>query len=535
MKAADASVRQGWEVAGILLISFILIHARPALACSKVQSVSGNSCETLNVQLDISKCQDHAVGAPRIECSDDAATATLEGEKYSYVARLKKTEGQWGRIAWVAQGEVAETAIEGSKKSEVTKSKKKKGAASDLVKTKVPKAHQRQEEAQAVSATVSVPVTPPAASAATSTQPTATATPVAPASATTVTPFGITFAGYLDGYFVQNFNHPQPVTVPASTPPTYPIGNVNNRLYDIYSNQVTLNLAEFTIRKAGQEVSVLVDLDFGTQADLNASLAPGVSDVVSKYIGQAVLTYTPAKVSGLTIDFGKMYTHVGYETAKARDNWQYSRSDLYSYGIPIWHTGVHVGYELLPKKVTIGGYLYNGWNSIYDNNSGKTLGAQLKFTPNDSLILVYNYIGGPEQAKNDSNRKTLHEVNEAYSMNPVLSFAADQLYGTEDNAVSTGNAFWWAATLAMKAQLTARYSISPRAEVYRDGTGYTLSSGGQQTITDYTLTNAFVVADGFETRLEARYDHSTSSTAFTTTDGTSKSQVTLAAALMYTF
>jgi hypothetical protein len=220
-----------------------------------------------------------------------------------------------------------------------------------------------------------------------------------------------------DGYYSYNLNQPLSVT-PIATP--YLITpNTNIRGYDFYHNNIALNVAEISVKKKGTEISFTADLDFGPQADfnaaslvLNASAGPSIGSVdpVSKVLGQAFLTYTPLWAPNLTVDFGKMSTHLGYESWKSKDNWQYSRSTLFIFGKPLWHTGLHVGYSLMPKTFMLSAYVYNSWNSIYENNSSKTLGAQLKWTPSEAFAFAYNYIGGPEQAANDLNLRVVRPI-----------------------------------------------------------------------------------------------------------------------------
>ncbi len=352
-------------------------------------------------------------------------------------------------------------------------------------------------------------------------------------------------SGLFDFYYSYNKNRPRtPSPISSTSVPSASIPNGNNQLryYDIYHNQIALNLAELTLRKTSPEVSFLVDLDFGGFADQNAAVASPstaptnqVVDEVSKHIGQAFITYTPSSAPNLTIEIGKMPTHVGYELMKPRDNWQYSRSTAFGFGGPFWHTGIHVGYAVVPQKLIPSLYIYNSWNSIYDNNSGKTLGAQLKMVPSNELSVIYNFIGGPEQAGNNANYKTIHEINTVYTLGPKTAFALELLAGHEKNALigsTLANPSWRAMSLHAKFQLSPAYTLSPRFEVFRDTHGYTVG-GPSQTIYGYTLTNGFTLATGLETRLEFRYDDSTYRQRFEAHDGTTKSQLTGTLGVIY--
>lgn len=58
----------------------------------------------------------------------------------------------------------------------------------------------------------------------------------------------------------------------------------------------------------------------------------------TRNLTQATITY--AATDKLSVTAGKFYTHMGLEVTKAKDNWQYSRSYTFNYGIPFWHEGI---------------------------------------------------------------------------------------------------------------------------------------------------------------------------------------------------
>ncbi|MGZ3654822.1 MAG: outer membrane beta-barrel protein [Bdellovibrionota bacterium] len=312
---------------------------------------------------------------------------------------------------------------------------------------------------------------------------------------------------YGEGYYSYNFNRPTPVAQTAGAPP---IQNTYH-YYDFYHNTLSLSLAELSLKATKGDVSVLTDLDFGPFADFNAVQPSGTTDSVTKNVGQFVVTYHQDG-SRWAFDFGKMYTNVGWEVPKAKDNWQFSRSVLMAYGMPFWHTGFHAGYDILPGELTASAYIYNGWNSIHDNNSSKTLGGQLKWTKG-STTAVYNYLGGPEQAGNTSNWKVVHEVNLTTEFVPSWQVGVDALTGHESNVVigsaatPTPRASWYGASLAVRGQIAGKTYVSPRYEWYRDNHGLTLG-GGDQTVQTGTITVGHQLTDALAVRAEGRHDWS---------------------------
>ena len=344
-----------------------------------------------------------------------------------------------------------------------------------------------------------------------------------------------------DTYYSYNFNQPAPVAAPNATSvntAAIPSGQNTYRYYDTFHNQMSLSLAELSVLAKQGEASFLADLDFGTFADLNAAStgAGGKSvDEVSKHVGQAVVSYKP-EGSRFSFDFGKMYSHVGAETVKSKDNFNYSRTVLFSYSMPFWHTGIHVGYDIIPDKLQGSFYVYNGWNSIYDNNKSKSVGAQLKYTPSSLVTVAYNYLGGPERSDSEKDWKTLHEVNTAWNFGDRWAAITDLLYGQEKN-VSIGttraNATWYGGFAALKYNLSDRSYLSPRFELFRDQHGYILS-GGPQTIKSGTLTYGYSLCRGLDLRTEGRWDSSTQK-PFSKGLVAKNSQTTLLAALLFTY
>ena len=483
-----------------------LAHAKSKNKCAKATVVSaGDVCAELKVRFDLSACDYEKITSlpkPEINCENDAATATLKVNSDIFTANLKKQAG-WGESGWKVSGSVKRTRGENTEPSSEVATEEKP----------IERHHASAEEPAKATETKANPLE------------------------------GITLNGIFDAHYLYNFNRPRPITTPTSTSAASSgLATSNNglRVYDLYHNQININLIELEIKKSASQIGFLVDLDFGQMADFNVAASAGTSsqfiDEVSKHIGQAYITYNPSWAQGLTFDLGKMYTHIGLEVTKSKDNYQYSRSMLFGYGAPFWHTGLHIGYALLPDLLQVGGYIYNGWNSIYDNNSGKSIGAQIKVTPKN-MTFVYNMLTGPEQAGNDKDWKTIHEINATWNPISKVGLGLDYLYGKEGNVTIGSNlvtASWWAFEAMVKYAPHPKYYVSPRFEVYRDNDSYTLG-GEVQSVKSYTLTNAVIPFDGFETRFEIRYDNSTSSQRFINSVGTSRDQLTMTLAALYSF
>src|SRR5436309_1305112 len=76
-------------------------------------------------------------------------------------------------------------------------------------------------------------------------------------------------------------------------------------------------------------------------------------------IQQAYISFLAPAGNGLQIDFGKFVTALGNEVIETKDNWNYSRSLLFTLAIPYYHMGMRATYPI-NDKVSVMGFLGNG-------------------------------------------------------------------------------------------------------------------------------------------------------------------------------
>ncbi|MGE4105696.1 MAG: outer membrane beta-barrel protein [Bacteriovoracia bacterium] len=493
----------GWHAPGI--------NAAPA-GCGRATLTSGGDvCTSLSVQFDLSDCDDaKKSGAGIVSCRRETGVAEVKTAQAIYSVVLKKAEhGGWEIVGPVTRKFWAEM------------------KAAPAVFANAP-------------ATLPVPAGAPDGAGALGSAPAATkvkSSPIEPASPPESP--GLKVGGALDAYYAYNFNQPTTVTPPTTANPGLPTAQTPLRGFDAYHNQVALSLAELTLRYSGREVGFKLDLDFGQTTDIEHRAANGATDAVSKHVGQAVVYYSPAAIPNFTLGVGKMPSHLGLESMKAQENWQYSRSFLYMLAIPHWHVGATLAFGLVPGKLNLGLGIYNGWNQLYDFNDAKTLGLQLSFTPVRTLALSYNLIWGAEQAGNNGDRRLVQELNAVWTASDKVSLAFDFVYGTSANETlasgSVANVSWLGGTIAAKFNLHPKYYLSPRLELFRDGEGFATGAASAQTLDGITLTNGYRLAEGFETRLEFRRDHATLASFLSRNGAGVDSQVTASMSFLFSF
>jgi hypothetical protein len=321
----------------------------------------------------------------------------------------------------------------------------------------------------------------------------------------------IDVSGFVDVYYGYNFNKTDPAL----------------RSFDVQHNAFSLSLAEVAFAKgvsADSRIGFRADFDFGKTADLVAAYEPEENgQEIYKHIQQAYVSALAG--SKLQIDVGKFVTPHGAEVIESQDNWNHGRSTLFGYAIPFYHLGVRA---TLPvnDKVTLNGYLVNGWNNSSEINGNKTwaLGAALKAS--SKVTWVGTFMAGKETADSNETR-VLFDTTLTLALTPRFSVMANYDYGKE------GETSWSGIAAYAKLQAQPNWALCARFEYLDDEDGgFMLIGQKAQTL---TLTSDHVVAGGLKLRLEYRGDF-TDSAFFTDEDGGLKdSQHALIVGLVYAF
>lgn len=341
----------------------------------------------------------------------------------------------------------------------------------------------------------------------------------------------IVLSGLADVYYQYGFNHTQ-AGVPTA-----------GRAFDVKSNEFGLSLLEVNVKKTTgtkNNVGFTAQFTVGKTADLvNATEPAGVNTY--KYIQQLYGTYVANGANPVTFDFGKFTTHMGYEVIESSNNDNYSRSFLFNYAIPLYHSGVRAT-KTLTSGLTGQVSFTNGWNNVEDNNGGKTIGAQLAYAPTAKYNLTLNYIGGDEstgaglfQASSmDALAMNLNvqvgELVATYNLSDKVKVGANAVYASANKAGVGGT--WSGQALYGRTQLKANTALAVRLEHFEDTNG--LRTGVVQNLNEVTATYEYNLAANMVSRLEFRHDHSGVG-FFPTKNGVSKNQDTLTYSQVFKF
>lgn len=263
----------------------------------------------------------------------------------------------------------------------------------------------------------------------------------------------------------------------------------------------------------------------------------------SKVAWQAYGTYVAPVGNGLTTDFGKFASSLGFEGNYTKDQINYSRSYLFNF-LPYYHLGFRNNYAF-NDKVNVTHYLVNGIGQSEDFNGFKSQAVLINIKPTNRVSWNVNYYTGIEGR--DVNA-TLNPGFAPLPTQPGLSIdviqpapegrthifdtyaswtATDKLTlaGQFDHVINRAQTFSAPSHLTGGAayaryQLTPKVALAGRAEYLSDRGG--LFSGVTQSLKETTLTFDYKLVEGVLMRGEWRRDFSNQPFFLTDTPGVLK-------------
>jgi hypothetical protein len=296
----------------------------------------------------------------------------------------------------------------------------------------------------------------------------------------------IKISGFIDTYYSFNFDRPK--------------SRINQlRNFDIHDNQFSLNLADLIITKSANPLGFSLWLGFGPTMDIVHTI-DGRIDSTFRNIHQAYATIFIPIGNKFKIDIGKMVTHQGAEVIETNGNWTYSRSLLFAWAIPYYHTGIRLTYPVF-KSLTVMGMIANGWNNVIDNNDLKTFCAQIILTPPIKDMNIYlNWIGGPELKKNDKDWRIVWDGIFVWQILKSLAINFNYDYGYERKAT------WMGFSGMIRYTLNKEIAFIVRGEYFDDKKGNQTAT--KQKLYEVTLTGERRVSKNLLVRTEFRRDQS---------------------------
>ena len=365
------------------------------------------------------------------------------------------------------------------------------------------------------------PAAPPAAEAA------AAAPAPAPAAPP---PIAFGWEALVDAYYMYNFTGD-----PKTQGPGY-------RQFDTTANNFALNYAKLGVHADTDWVTFRMDIGAGhTATIINGASAgasgPAPSTEGAPYSSGFLLQQAYAEVKPephISIDAGRFVTSASAEVIESNKNWLYSRSLLF-FGVPLLHTGLRINGALLgtiaAPELVVSLQLVNGWNNDPDNNSDKTFGLNLTYTPlNQGLTAAATtYIGKEGGADGTTTRVLVDAV--------ITKDIGNLSVGGNVDYWKAGTPYWFGIAAMGRYTISDAFNVAARAEyIYDKSDAYAVLTGANEdkvSLYEVTGQGAWTVNKHYELRLEIRADMSNKE-EFLKGTTPKKNQVTgLLAALAY--
>jgi hypothetical protein len=282
---------------------------------------------------------------------------------------------------------------------------------------------------------------------------------------------------------------------------------------------------------------------------LTTSISNEEGDVVTETeIDNLLVSFTPPKLTNLSLTFGTLDAPVGFERDDEVLLFTPSTSFNFELGRPSKLTGLFGTYTL-SRKADLTGFVANGWDSPLDPNHGKTFGARLGVLPAERTSLGFSVLYGSEGPADTTSNRLLLNADYAFQPGYGWIIAGEANYAKDTDLPDDAEASWGGAMLLVHRQVSRHFGIAARAEVLDDKDG--ARTGQPQTLTSWTIAPIYSIGVGregifatiqhttyriprFQIRGEIRVNHS-GQPFFETSDGLSKWGVQYTMQLVTTF
>jgi hypothetical protein len=350
---------------------------------------------------------------------------------------------------------------------------------------------------------------------------------------------GITESGYIDaGYTYSNKN--MEVGVAGNGTPI--------RVFDAQNNSFALHQLGLTLAKQPKEgFGGLVNFTVGHDAQVihsfpenNPITLTGGPTSSMFDVTQAYLQYASGS---LTVIGGKFTTLAGTEVIASPSNNNVSRSILFG-AVPFTHTGVRATWAATDTLNLIAG-VNNGWDQLTDANKGKTAELGLTWNPIKPLNIAVSGYDGPEPITLTppvNGSRSLVDVVASWAFTDTLSIGLEYLTFSQDKVPSgagTIKAKYSGFAGYFTWMLSPKWRLALRGESFDDHDGFHFGTTGlAQPGTKYTegtVTIAFIPADNFEVRAEAREDKANQAVFIGYDGNASKTEASVALQGLYKF
>ncbi|GAB3502898.1 porin [Emticicia fontis] len=302
----------------------------------------------------------------------------------------------------------------------------------------------------------------------------------------------LTFSGYIETYYSYDFSNP-------GNHEKSPFLYNHNR-----HNELNLNLGLLKASYNRDKIRANLGVMVGTYAQYNLAAEQGLL----KNLYEANAGVKISRKNNLWIDAGIMSSHIGFESAIGKDDWNLTRS-LLAENSPYYESGIRLSYTSANEKWYLAGLVLNGWQRIQrlSGNQTPAFGTQLTYKPNSNISLNWSTYMGNEQPDSVSKWRYFNNLYGQFQLNEKFGLLAGFDFGYEQKTYKSSeyNA-WFTPVIIARYSVNDNFRIAARAEYYQDKNGVIIATGtpnGFQTF-GYSLNLDYTIMDNLLWRTEAR-------------------------------
>lgn len=268
--------------------------------------------------------------------------------------------------------------------------------------------------------------------------------------------------GFVDVFYAYDFNKPE-----TSYRQTF-LYNHNRH------NEFNLNLGLIKLSATHQKYRVNFALHAGTYVNDNYASEPGVL----KHIYEASAGISLNRKNNLWLDGGIFSSHIGFESALSIDNWTLTRS-LLAENSPYYLTGAKLTFSPNQKwEAAI--LICNGWQRIQkvQGNSLPSFGTQLKFLPNEKVILNWSTFIGTDNPDTTRRMRYFSNLYGQIQFSKNFGLIAGFDIGTQQKAKSSLQYdLWFSPVIIVRYSFFKKWAMALRGEYYQDENAVIIDSG----------------------------------------------------------
>jgi len=202
------------------------------------------------------------------------------------------------------------------------------------------------------------------------------------------------------------------------------------------------------------------------------------------------------------VDVGVFPSHIGMESAIAKDNKALSRS-LTADNTPYFESGARLSYAP-NSKWSVAALALNGWQSIKDTNDNKAFGTQIQYRPTPKLLLNSSTFFGNERPSGEAAQfRSFHNFYAIYDVSDTWQIAADLDMGWQEKAGEAGSYSWHSWILQTSHRLSDKWAVCARAERYSDLSSVIISTPGFQA-SGYSVNADYAINSNLLSRFELK-------------------------------